>query len=370
MSARRSRPTLLYHVYRCATVLLAPFAYRKVAAKLKLHGVSLQRQRERAGFASEPRPEGQLIWFHAASVGESLAALTLITRLGERLKDTEFLLTSGTATSAEVVARRMPPRCRHQFAPLDAVAPVHRFLKHWRPDAGVFVESELWPVTLVAAQRSGARLALVNARLSARSVSRWQSKAPTAQFVLDQFTLFLTQNDQIAQNLLTLGADPDRVHPGSNLKAGADPLPVDAATLTDIRQALDGRPVWIASSTHHGEEEQVLAAHKTLLQDHPDLCLVLAPRHPERGDAVETLVAQAGLTCARRSMGQALNTDTQVYLADTLGEVGTWYALSPIVFLGGSLEPIGGHNPFEVAVADAAVITGQEHIISLKPSRH
>jgi len=351
-------PTLLYYLYRSATALIAPFAYRKVAAKLAAHGVSTERQQERMGHASQPRPDGQVIWFHGASVGESLAALTLITHLGEQLPEAEFLLTSGTATAAQVVAKRMPPRCRHQFAPLDATGPVRRFLSHWQPAAGIFVESELWPVTLVSTRRSGARLALVNARLSDRSVARWQSKAPTARFVMDQFSLFLTQNQHISDNLLELGAAPDRVRAGGNLKAGADPLPVDADALSQLRGAFCSRPVWIASSTHIGEEQPVLTAHKALLEKHPDLCLILVPRHPERGDEVADLINKAGLNCTRRSKEELPSAKTQVYLADTLGELGTCYALSPIIFLGGSLEPIGGHNPFEVARSGAAVITG------------
>ena len=351
-------PTLLYYAYRSATALIAPFAYRKVAAKLAAHGISEERQRERLGHASLPRPDAQLIWFHGASVGESLAALTLITRLGELMPKAEFLLTSGTATAAQVVEQRMPPRCRHQFAPLDAAGPVRRFLKHWQPTGGVFVESELWPVTLVSTRRSGARLALVNARLSERSVARWRSKAPTAKFVLDQFSLFLTQNQNISDHLLELGAVPDRVQAGGNLKAGSEPLPVDDQTLSQMHSAFGKRPVWVASSTHIGEEQPVLTAHKALLEQHPDLCLLLVPRHPERGDDVAKLVAEADMTVAQRSKGEIPGSDTQVYLADTMGELGTWYELSHIVFLGGSLEPIGGHNPFEVARSGAAVITG------------
>lgn len=358
MTTSGGGPTLLYYLYRCATALITPLAYRKVAAKLEANGVSPERQRERLGHATLPRPDGQLIWFHGASVGESLAALTLITRLGEHLPQAEFLITSGTATAAQVVNKRMPPRCRHQFAPLDAAGPVRRFLAHWRPAAGVFVESELWPVTLTSTRRSGAKLALVNARLSDRSVARWQKKAPTARFVLDQFSLFLTQNQHISDSLLELGAAPDRVRPGGNLKAGSDPLPIDAETVSQLRDTLGVRPVWVASSTHIGEEQPVLTAHKALLDQHPDLCLLLVPRHPERGDEVEALIIKAGMSCARRSKGETLTAKNQIYLADTLGELGSWYALSPIVFLGGSLEPIGGHNPFEVASAGAAVITG------------
>jgi len=352
------RPTLLYRAYRTGACIALPLAARGVLRKLAHQGVARERQRERLGHATLPRPDGQLIWFHGASVGESLSALTLITCLEKRLPDAQFLITSGTATSAELVAKRLPPRTRHQFAALDAPAAVARFLGHWRPDAALFVESELWPVTLTETRKSGAHLALVNARLSSKSVETWRKYPGTAHFLLDHFAVFLTQNSEAQNNLRLMGAAPDKIRPGSNLKAFAAPLPVDPLVLGRIRSDLQNRPVWIASSTHDGEEEIVLQAHRRLLEHRPDLCLLLAPRHPERGDAVETLIRNAGLTCARRSRDESPDSATQVYLADTLGELGTWYALTPVVFLGGSLLPIGGHNPFEVARAGAAVITG------------
>lgn len=356
------KPTLLYQIYRTATNVIVPIAYRRVRDKLAAQGVASGRLRERLGHASLPRPdlapEVPLIWFHGASVGESLAAITLINRLSDRLPEARFLLTSGTATSAAMAAKRLPACAQHQFAPLDGPAPVRRFLNHWRPDAALFVESELWPVTLHEARTSGIRLALVNARLSARSVQSWQKRARTARFLFGQFDLLLAQNTETADNLITLGAERNKVRPGGNLKAGAAPLPIQTAALDALRTTLGARPVWIASSTHEGEEEVVLAAHQRLLKHHPDLCLILIPRHPERAEQIEQLITDTGLRHSRRSTGDVPTDQTQVYLADTLGELGTLYALSPIVFLGGSLLPIGGHNPFEVATAGAAILTG------------
>ncbi|MDP5215596.1 3-deoxy-D-manno-octulosonic acid transferase [Ruegeria sp. 2205SS24-7] len=351
-------PTLLYRLYSVVTGALGPLAWRSVHRKLDAAGVAPERQRERLGRATLPRPEGRLIWFHAASVGESLSVLTLITRLGAVLPKAEFLITSGTPTSAELVAKRLPPRTQHQFVPLDTGAAVTRFYDHWRPQAGIFVESELWPRMLVEAHQRGIKLALLNARLSQKSVQGWQRFPGTARFILDCFTLFLTQNRQTADNLIAMGADPGRVRPGSNLKATSAPLPVDEATRDTLTKAIGDRPVWVASSTHKGEEEQVLQAHKRLLITHPDLLLLLVPRHPERGDEVQRLVKDAGLSCARRSAQEQITGQTQVYMADTLGETGTWYALCKLVFLGGSLLEIGGHNPFEPAQAGAAVVTG------------
>ena len=351
-------PTPLYHAYCAFTAIASPFVWRTVRGKLASAGVTPERQRERLGHATQPRPKGRLIWFHAASVGESLSVLTLIRRMGEALPDASFLITSGTPTSAELVAKRLPERTRHQFAPLDTGAAVGRFLKHWQPDAGIFVESEMWPRVLVEAKARGVALALLNARLSRKSLGGWKKFPKTARFILAQFSLFVTQNRDMAEALVAIGADPDLVRPGTNLKATSAPLPVDDETLSQIRGDLAGRRLWVASSTHAGEEETVLRAHRHLLSQFPDLLLLLIPRHPERGDEVAGLIEKAGLSHARRSVGQRIEQQTQVYLADTLGETGTWYALCPLVFLGGSLLEIGGHNPFEPAQSGAAVLTG------------
>ncbi|RBW63102.1 3-deoxy-D-manno-octulosonic acid transferase [Ruegeria sp. A3M17] len=352
------RPTLLYQLYCGLTSVAAPLAWRTVRKKLRAANVSETRQQERLGHATQARPDGQLIWFHAASVGETLSVISLIKRLGERLPKAEFLITSGTPTSAALIEKRMPPRTRHQYPPLDTAGPVRRFLNHWRPDAGIFVESEIWPRLIVEASRHDVPLALLNARLSDRSVEGWKKRPQTARFILDHFKLFLTQNDKTAANLIDMGAHPGRVQTGTNLKAMSDPLPVDQTTLSDIRAQIAGRPVWIASSTHAGEEETVLAAHAKLLQRWPDLLLLLIPRHPERRSEVAGLLETARQSAAFRTKGDKITPQTQVYVADTLGETGTWYALCPIVFLGGSLKEIGGHNPFEPAQAGAAVITG------------
>ena len=353
-----AQPTALYKVYRGAMTALAPAMWWIVSRKLKRHGVPAIRLHERLGHPSIARPEGPLVWFHGASVGESLSVLTLIDALLDRRPDLQVLMTSGTATSAEVLAQRMPERCQHQFAPLDAPGPVGRFLDYWRPDAGIFVDSEIWPNMLVMGHGTGARLALVNARLSRKSVEGWQKYPDTSAFILDQFDLIITQNREAAENLRAMGAPENRLQSGLNLKSTSKPLPVDELEAARLRGLLDGRPLWLAGSTHPGEEDIILAAHKRLLATHPNACLILAPRHPERGDEVHKLIHNQGFSAARRSMGEPLGPQTQVYLADTLGEMGLWYSLSPIVFVGGSLVEIGGHNPFEPAQFGAAILTG------------
>ena len=354
------RPPLLYRLYTAASALLVPFFAWIETRKLRAAGVPVVRAHEKLGHATVAREgSGPLVWFHAASVGESLSVLALITEMGHILPRAQFLITSGTATSAEMVAKRLPPRTVHQFAPLDAPGPVKRFLKHWRPDAAIFVESELWPQMLRRTKATGARMVLVNARLSASSRAAWARRPKTARYVLDTFDLIMTQNDEMAQAMIDMHAPADRVARGINLKALSDPLEQDHAILAQIRTNLKGRPVWVAASTHKGEEAIVLDAHKKLMQTHADLLLLLAPRHPNRSVEVARLIDQAGLSWAIRSTG-ALPDCNAVYLADTLGELGNWYALSDAIFLGGSLKPIGGHNPFEVAQAGKGVISGSE----------
>lgn len=351
--------TPLYLAYSVMTRLAAPFVLRHVGGKLRDQGVDPARIGERAGRSDLPRPDGPLVWFHGASVGESLSVLSVITRLGDRLPDTEFLMTSGTAAAAEIVAQRLPPRTRHQFAPLDAPQYIDRFLDHWRPQAGIFVESELWPGMLMRARERGVQLALLNARMSEKTARGWARYGDTSALILDNFSIMLTQNAEVAARLERMGADPARVQIGANLKATAAPLPVDPAVLTGVQAACGARPIWAASSTHPGEEEIVLDAHTQILRQRPDALLLLIPRHPIRGDAVQALIQTRGMSLARRSAGQAIGRETQVYLADTLGETGTWYAAAPIVLLGGSLLPdIGGHNPFEPAQSGAAILTG------------
>ena len=350
------RPTLLYRAYAAATAVALPFAARARVKRLRTAGVSAHRAHEVLGHATEQRPGGTLIWFHAASVGESLSVLSLIEAMGRALPYVRFLITSGTPTSATLIAARMPPRTRHQFAPLDGAGPLRRFLQSWRPDACVLVESELWPNMLVQTRAANIPMALVNARLSEKSLRRWAKHRETAQFLLGGFAMVLAQTQALAEQLVSLGAPAARTFRGADLKSLSAPLPVDQTALTEIRKSLGDRPVWAACSTHPGEERDVLAAHQALLKNHPGLCLILAPRHPERRAEVETLIAETGLDFTTRSVGGL--PQAQVYLADTLGELGIWYTCAPFVFLGGSLKPIGGHNPFEPAHAGAAILSG------------
>ncbi|WP_120500762.1 3-deoxy-D-manno-octulosonic acid transferase [Roseovarius sp. EL26] len=346
----------LVRLYNAGANLIASLAYRRVRKKLMAQGVDATRCRERMGYASKSRADGPLLWFHAASVGETLSVLRLITHLGEVHPSYSFLITSGTATSAQIVAKRLPPRCQHQFAPLDCRKALRRFLDHWKPSAAVFVESELWPQMLQQTQTRGIPLALVNARISERSFGRWKKFITIAQFVLGHFTLIHTQDDRTTAHLHEMGFT--HAFTGQNLKSVSGPLPYDVAEFANINAQLDQRPVWIASSTHPGEDEIMLDAHQSVLQTHGNALLILVPRHPERATTIEMLITDRSLSLARRSNGGEITTNAHVYLADTLGETGLWYALCPITCLCGSFSPVGGHNPYEPAYAGSAVVHG------------
>ncbi|EAQ01775.1 3-deoxy-D-manno-octulosonic acid transferase [Pseudooceanicola batsensis HTCC2597] len=359
MAARQPQGTVFYQFYRGIAALTAPLVWRRVSRKLARHGVSAPRRRERLGEATLPRPEGPLIWFHAASVGESLSVLTLASRLQALQPGSHVLITSGTASSAEILGKRMPEDFIHQFAPLDQRAALRRFLDHWRPDAGIFVESEIWPQMLAEAHGAGVPLALVNARMSRASLKNWARFDQTARYLLGLFRVIRTQDRATLEGLLGIGADPSVTALGPNLKSVALPLPVDPQEVRRLGARLPAQR-WLAASTHPGEERIVLEAHRQAREALPDLGLILAPRHPERAGAIAEEVRAAGLTLARRSLGED-PASAEVYLADTLGEMGLWYDLCPVVFLGGSFVSAGGHNPFEPAQAGCAVITGPRH---------
>ncbi len=352
-------PPLLVRLYSLGATLIAPVALARVTRKLSAQGIDPKRFSERKGQPTAPRPDGTLIWFHAASVGECLSVLRLIDHMGQDRPDRHFLITSGTATSAQIVAKRLPPRTVHQFAPLDSRRYMRRFLSHWAPSAAVFVESELWPQMLCETARTGVPLALINARISKGSARNWTRAPKTARFLMGQFSMIHCQDQRTADLLQGLGLQTAQA--GPNLKSFSGPLPYDATERDRMQTVLQGRPVWLASSTHPDEDQIVLAAHRKLQTNTPALLLILVPRHPERADAIEVMIAEAGLNGARRSTGGRIDGNTQVYLADTLGETGLWYALCPLTCLCGSFTHVGGHNPYEPAYAGSAVLHGPHY---------
>ena len=313
---------------------------------------------ERFGHASRPRPEGPLIWFHAASVGESVSLLALIDMALKKRPDLHILVTTGTVTSARVMGERLPARAIHQFVPVDTPQAVRRFLDHWRPDAAVWTESELWPRLVVDTRARGIPMLLINARLSARSARRLAWARGYASSLFNRFDAILAQDDLGANRLYALGASPGRLVVSGSLKDTAEPLPHDPAQLKKLLGQVQGRSVWLAASTHPGEEEIVAAAHRHARKRYHGLLLILAPRHPERGPELAQRLTDAGWHVALRSKGEDPERRCDIYIADTLGEMGLWYRAAPISFIGGSLVEIGGHNPFEPALLGSAIMYG------------
>ncbi len=301
---------------------------------------------ERRGIDATARPPGTLLWLHAASVGETVSVLPVLDALATIAPAATLLMTTGTVTSAEILARRMPT-VLHRFAPLDVPRWAARFLDHWRPDAAAFVESEIWPNLLAACQARGLATMLVNARLSPRSFARWRRAPGLARTLFGSFAEVQAQSVADAARLAGLGARLGG--PLGNLKFAAPPLPAPAAELAALRAAFAGRPVWLAASTHPGEEEIARAVHDRIVARHPRLLTVIVPRHPARG---------AAIAAPRRSRGAPPPEDAGLYVADTLGELGLFYAAIETVFVGGSLVAHGGQNVLEPARLGCAVAIG------------
>ncbi len=342
-----------------AAELAQPVARRVLARRLKAGKEDPDRLGERLGIPGRDRPPGRLIWFHAASVGEALSLLPLVEAVLEAAPDAHVLLTTGTRTSAALMQARLPARAIHQFVPVDTGPAVRRFLGHWRPDLAIWTESELWPRLITATRARDVPMLLVNARLSDRSARQMRRLGAYAASLLARFDAILAQDDLQAERLLRLGAPAQRVTVTGSLKDSAQPLPHDAGALRHLMRLTAGRTVWLAASTHPGEEEIVVAAHREARRTHHGLMLVLAPRHPDRGPALAAWLRDAGWIVAQRAAGEDPDRRTEVYVAHTLGEMGVWYRLWAVSFVGGSLVPgIGGHNPFEPALLGSAILAG------------
>jgi 3-deoxy-D-manno-octulosonic-acid transferase len=341
-------------VYRGLSSAASPFAPALIRQRLKHGKEDPARTDERRGVSRDSRPQGPLIWIHGASVGEVLAAAALIERL--RALDIRILVTSGTVTSAAIVARRFPPDIIHQYVPYDTPRFVRRFLDHWRPSLALFIESDLWPNLILAGAARRLPMILINGRMSQRSFPRWQRMSRTISALLGSFELCLTQSRVDAERFAALGSR--NVLTTGNLKLDVPAPPADPMRLERLATATRGRPVIVAASTHPGEEEILVAAHKTLSGFFPSLLTVIVPRHPHRGPDVAGLVSASGLQVTLRSRDELPLAATDIYVADTMGELGLFYRLAPVVFMGGSLVRHGGQNPIEAVKLGAAIVHG------------
>jgi 3-deoxy-D-manno-octulosonic-acid transferase len=345
-------------LYRAFTGAAAPVVRCYLERRCRQGKEDRQRLPERLGVASLPRPAGRLVWVHAASVGEAHSVLALLERMLAERPGLEVLMTTGTVASARLLEGRLPHRARHQYVPVDLPRAVERFLDHWRPDMAIWVESELWPNLVLAARRRGVPLLLVNGRLSARSLARWRALPGLVRPVLRAFQLCLAQDEAQAARFRQLGADGATTV--GDLKTAAAPLAAEPRALRALRGQIGTRPVWLAASTHAPEEEIAAAAHARIAAAHPGLLTVIAPRHPSRGGDIAEMLRARSLAVARRAAGEAVAPDTAIYLADTLGELGLFFRLTGIAFIGGSLVQKGGHNPFEAARLDCAILHGPD----------
>jgi 3-deoxy-D-manno-octulosonic-acid transferase len=341
-------------LYRAATMAFGPFAGVLLAHRQRRGKEDAARRPERLGIAGKPRPQGRLCWLHGASVGESVTLLPVIERLAAQ--GYRILLTTGTVTSAALMAGRLPEGAIHQFIPLDVPAFVRRFLGHWRPDLAVFVESEIWPTMISEVRAAGIPLALVNGRMSPRSFARWQHVPRTIGALLGCFDLIAAQSTADGDRFAALGSH--HVVPAGNLKFDAPPPPADAAKLQALREAIGARPLWVAASTHAGEEAVAGQVHAGLKSRFPAVLTIIVPRHPDRAGEIRAELEAHKLVVAQRSQGRLPAGSTDIYLADTVGELGLFYRLARIVFVGKSLVGRGGQNPVEPAKLGAAVLHG------------
>lgn len=342
----------LYRAVTYALPLAAPMLLRRRLAQGK---EDKARVRERMGAPGRQRPDGPLVWLHGASVGEGLSLTPLIAKMRER--GLNVLVTTGTKTSAQLLTARLPAGAFHQYAPLDAPQFFRRFHDHWRPDILLVAESELWPNMLIETAMRHVPAALINARMSDRSAARWQKMPAAIEGMLSLLSIVLAQSPDDASKFKMLGARNARN--ANNLKYDVPALPHDPLQFADLSARIGQRPVWLAASTHEGEERIAMYAHKALTQFWPDLVTIIAPRHPDRGEAIASEARQFGLHAPMRSRGESIGAGDQVYIADTIGEMGLFYRLASAVFVGASMAGAGGgHNPIEVAKLGAPVLHG------------
>lgn len=347
---------MLYGAYRTLTALAGPALPRWLAIRAARGKEDAARLGERSGVTQRPRPSGQLVWFHAASVGESLSVLPLIGAV--QALGWQVLVTTGTLTSAKLLDERMPAGAIHQFAPLDHLPWVRRFLDHWRPDLVLWTESELWPNALHEIAGRSIPAVLLNARLSDRAFQGWRRWPGFARDVLAAFSLVIAQSEDDAQRFGALGAR--RVIGAGNLKLAAVPLPADEGVLAALRSEIGARPHWLAASIHPGEDLIAGQVHHAVKRLHPGLITVVVPRHPQKGADMAANFAAQGLKVARRSAGEPPGANTDIYIGDTMGELGLFYRLCNLVFMGKSLAVGGGQNPAEAAQLGCALILGAD----------
>lgn len=347
-------------LYKKITAKAEKLLNKLLELRLKRGKEDVSRLDERRGVTHMARPENTpLIWLHAASVGEAQSTLILITHLSKEIPNAQFLVTSGTVTSARLMAERLPKNAFHQFYPIDHPQWVENFLNHWKPNLILWMESELWPNMLRAIKARNIPTILVNARLSNKSFYIWRIFSGTAKKLLSTFDVILTQTKTDESHFKKLGGS--QVITTDNIKYSAAPLPYHKAELEALQKAIHKRPCWVYASTHDGEEILAGKIHSALTQKFPDLLTIIVPRHPERRHDIEKICTLMKRPYVFRGEEKQIpKEDTQLYIVDTMGELGLFYKLTNIALIGRSFsnDGGGGHNPIEAAQLDCAVLTG------------
>lgn len=345
--------TYLY-AYNILSILFSPFILLHFVYRVFKKKVDLKRTGEKLGIAKIKRPHGELIWIHASSIGETFVALKLIEELTKNSRF--FLLTTCTTTSAEIATKQNLPSLIHQYAPCDFIFCINKFLDHWQPNMGLFIESEIWPNRINLASKRF-KISLLNARMSDRSFARWNYCKGLVSFCLSKFSLILAQSQQDQLRFEQLGVK-NAINAG-NIKYSITPPKVNSKDLALLKKQIATRQILLAASTHEGDEEFILNCYKKLKKDHSDLLLIIAPRHPTRADQISNLLVSRSYIYSRRSQKKDITPKTDVYLADTIGELGVFYSLANISFIGGSLKN-GGHNLLEASFFNTFIIFGPD----------
>lgn len=361
MSGRWARAIL--STYRLAGAAAYPIMGTYVAWRATKGKEDRSRRRERYGLAGKPRPDGPVIWVHAASVGETISVVPLVETILSY--GVNVVLTTGTVTSAQVAEERLGDRIIHQYVPLDLKPAVSRFLDHWQPDLAIIAESEIWPMTILELGARRVPQVLVNGRLSDRSFNSWKKRAYLAEALFENLAHVVAQSDVDGERFLALGARPVTV--SGNLKVDTNPPPADERALHGLKRQIGSRPTWAAVSTHDGEETVAAEVHSMLLRRHPGLLTIIVPRHPDRATALAAEFAAMGLNVVLRSTGERLRADTDILIGDTIGEMGLYLRLTEIAFVGRSLTAEGGQNPLEPAMLDTAILAGR-HVQNFRES--
>lgn len=331
---------------------------RRLRSRLLMGKEDPERLEERLGISLAERPTGNLIWFHAASVGESLSLVELIKRISSSQPDYNFLITTGTITSAKLILSRLPSNAVHQYIPVDTPKAVEKFLDRWRPSLAIWTESEFWPNLISFTSARDIPMILINARISEKSYRRWRFFKKSLKNLIEKFNYSLIQDEKTVKYFSKIGISSNNFELTGTLKEGSAALPHSETEQVEISKQILNRPVWLAASTHEGEEKLIAAAHRHASKASQGLLLIIVPRHPERGLEIASILAKENFKICLRSKKDKISSDTQIYIADTLGELGLWYRVAPVSFVGGSFVPIGGHNPFEPAALGSAILHG------------